>query len=468
MAAIQRYLLWLMILALPFNGIVPLLDIGELSREGFFYVSLLYFAASLPTVVRRQQKAGILAIFLRTQVVYILLIALSLPLSAYIIANNAYGDRTGFERYFVSVLTYAYYLSLFSLFALHARAMGIERFIDTLSRAFVTLGALLVLVCTIEIASWYSETLNSFMTALRSNFELNPRHTQFRLTGLSLEPSFNAFAMLACMPWIIYRSRFRHRTFCRLLVAVLVVLCLVSGSRTAFVGLAFMAVAYTLVKGMARPVLAPGPDGATFVICAFILGIAVPVLAYHIVTIDSSISNISRTHFAMGAVEAGLERWVGQGYGQASFYVAENFYPDLLAYNWELRSFYEGDRLGVLPPLFSWYARSFGEFGPIGYCLLALSFASSAWRLFRAGARTEDPFTRQLFMLSTLMLAQFLGFAYSIGSLRLVQFWMAWLLMAALLQLVGRPTSRFSGIRSKRLAHSPAIVAWQRARSNHA
>ncbi len=94
-----------------------------------------------------------------------------------------------------------------------------------------------------------------------------------------------------------------------------------------------MGVAYLLAKGTMRKLLPSGFDGAVLVICAFILGIAVPVLVYTNLNLDFRLQCL-RTYLAMGAIDAGMDRFAGQGYGQAAFYVVRNFYTPYIDYSW--------------------------------------------------------------------------------------------------------------------------------------
>lgn len=427
MLVLQKFALYLMIFCLPFNGLRPVLDIGELSRDGFFFGSLFYlavFAVRLLSDTRGIFRAGFS--LPKVHLVYLALILGSLFASFYIIAENAYGSRTGFEKYFVSLSTYLYYLFLSSVLYLNAKMVGIERFTSWCAGAFTIVGVFLTIVCAIEIASWYFTPLRSVMLEFRSLFADNPLRRPFRLSGVSLEPSFNAFALLACVPWAIFRSASSGRLRYKLLATALLALCVVSAARTAYVGLAIMAVTYLLTTGVLRRMLPAGLDGAALIAMTFAVGVAFPVLASANIGADSTISDASRGYLMMGALSAGLDNFWGQGFGQASFYLVRNV-SSAVQYSWELLDFYRGARHGELPPLFSWYARTFGEFGVVGYVILGVSFSLAARRFFRVGHAASDPFTRQLFILAALLVAQFLAIAFSIDSVRVPQFWLAWL-----------------------------------------
>lgn len=430
MERIQTIAIHILVLALPFNGLRPLLDVGELSGEGFFYGSIVYTAIVAPMLLAgRQSLFPALISLLKIQSVYIVCIIVFSLLNLETILSNAYGARTGAERFWVSALTYGYYFFLSTLIATHALSMGIARFLDVLACAFTLLGTCLAFYCGLEAISWFADPLRAMLTGLRSLFTVNPESMPFRLSGLSLEPSFNAFALLACVPWAALRASATGKTRYGLLTAALIVLCAISGARTAYAGLAAMAAAFALHRGILRKFLPSGLDGALFVLAMFALGIAFPLLGFTMIDAAAPVSNVTRAYLATAAIDAGLQNAWGQGFGQASFFVVRNVTP-LIQHSWELMDFYYGARHGVLPPLYSWYARSLGEFGVPGYMLIGTGFSLVAARFFALGHRAAGVTAQALFFLGAMLFSQFLAMALSIESVRMPQFWLAWILIA--------------------------------------
>jgi hypothetical protein len=431
MRRVSLFMVQLLILALPFNGLVPLLDVGELSSEGFFYASLVYAPIGvLFLLAGKKLPFGAVKELFRSQCVYILLIVISLGLCFSTIQQNSYGSRTGLERYFLSAATYLYYFALTVVLCMHAGVVGTQRFLRSVAKAFSFLGLFLVSFGVVEIVSWFAEPVKEVLTSFRSVFALLPERPSYRLSGVSLEPSFNAFALLACIPWALFLAQASGLKRYRVLAAALLAISVASGARTAYLGLALMGFAYLLVRGVLRRSLPKGVDGALFVAVCFLLGVALPPIALSMVDVDSSVSNITRSYLMSGSVRAGLADLQGQGFGQVGFYVVQHV-SSAVRYSWELVDFYEGDRYGELPPLFSWYARTFGEFGAFGYALIAASFSLFAKRLFSLGHLAGGA-ARPMFYVSALLLAQFLAIAFSIESVRVPQFWLAWLLAGLL------------------------------------
>jgi hypothetical protein len=444
MGRVQTIAIYILILALPFNGIRPILDIGELSSEGFFYGSLIYLALVLPVlVIRGRSPLSAVMALTRLQWVYIAAILAFSLLNLGTIVANEYGTRTGVERFAVSLLTYFYYLALSAVIVTHALDAGIERFLGVVSRAFVALGSGLALYCSLELASWFLEPLRPVLTGFRALFAINAERTPWRLSGVSLEPSFNAFALLATAPWALLRAGWTGKRRYGFLAAMLVVLSLVSGARTAYAGLAAMAIALALHRGVLRRVLPGGLDGALFVAAMFVIGLVLPLIGFSMIEAGSPASNVTRAYLSTAAISAGLDSFWGQGFGQVTFHVVRQA-SSLIGYSWELTDFYYGTRHGVLPPLYSWYARSFGEFGITGYVLVGLGFSLVARRLFAIGHRTEGATARALLFLGAMFLFQFLAMALSIESLRVPQFWFAWIFIALLFFHL-KPSGRTNG-----------------------
>lgn len=428
-----NFALFVLVLSMPFNGIRPILTIGELSSEGFFYGSLVYLALALPILVAgRQSLMPALVALTQLQSIYVLCIVLFTLLNIETVLSNAYGTRTGPERFTVSLLTYLYYFLISVVIIAHALFVGSERFLGGLSRAFIALGAGLVAICTIEIMSWVSEPARAIITGMRSLFATNPSPALWRLSGLSHEPSFNAFALLACVPWAMLAvKRTRNRRYL-LLVASLLLICAASGARTAYAGLVTMGVAALIVRGNLQRLLPMGLDGTLFVLAMFAAGIALPLVGFAMIDPSSSSSDVTRSYLGTAAINAGLENPWGQGFGQASFFAVRQA-TTLIQYSWELTEFYYGSRHGELPPLFSWYARSFGEFGIVGYALLASGMSVIVARACWLGHHATNRETRTLFFLAIMSLSQFLAIALSIESLRMPQFWLTSIMLALFL-----------------------------------
>lgn len=440
MGRAEALALYALVFALPFNGLRPILDIGELSGEGFFYGSLLYMAIVLPVLLaRRQSLFPALFSLVRLQSVYIFCILLFSLLSIETILANDYGLRNGPERFGVSLLTYGYYLFLSTVVLAHALSIGAAPFIAALSRAFTALGFCLALYCSLEALSWFAAPVRTAMTGFRSLFAIDPEPTIFRLSGVSLEPSFNAFALMISVPWAVMRAVATKRRRYWALAAALTLLCAISGARTSYAGLAAMAIVTFAYKGAWRRVLPHGWDGAVFVMAMFAIGLILPLIGFSMIDAGSPTSNVTRAYIATAAINAGIESVWGQGFGQVSFFVVRKA-TALIQYSWELTDFYYGTRHGVLPPLYSWYARTFGEFGIAGYLLICAGFSRVAARFFDKGHRSEDLMARSLFFLGTLLLSQFLAMALSIESIRMPQFWFAWIVIA-LFFLHRKPTA---------------------------
>jgi hypothetical protein len=178
-------------------------------------------------------------------------------------------------------------------------------------------------------------------------------------------------------------------------------------------------------------------------VAMFVIGLVLPLIGFSMIEAGSPASNVTRAYLSTAAISAGLDSFWGQVFGQVTFHVVRQA-SSLIGYSWELTEFYYGTRYGVLPPLYSWYARSFGEFGITGYVLVGLGFSLVARRLFAIGHRTEGATARALLFLGAMFLFQFLAMALSIESLRVPQFWFAWIFIALLFFHL-KPSGRTNG-----------------------
>jgi hypothetical protein len=438
-------LLQLLVVVIPFNGIRPFLPLGELSSEGFFFASLMYLpCVSVYLLARGSISVRVAKELLFSQATYIVLIAVSLIVAFDEIAANFHGARTGVERYALSTATYVYYLVLSLTICIHACAIGLREFLKVISTGFVALAVFLCVVSTVELMSWYVGPVKNGLTAARELFASVPERPSFRLSGVSLEPSFNAFALLACIPWVILRQVETQSVGLRWLLVGLLIFAVLSGARTAYLGLGMMAAfGVILWRGLRgkRDAVAAVVAG---VLACFLLGVLVPPLALSALDEHSSVSNVTRAYLSATAVEGGLSSVPGRGFGQTGFYVVQHVSP-AINMSWELLDFYEGNRSSDLPPLFSWYARSLGEFGLIGYVLLSCSVALFVYRFISRALAQRIQMTRSevaAVAAATLTLAQFLAIGFSIESIRVPQYWLAWILCAVCIALTKEIAAR--------------------------
>jgi hypothetical protein len=413
MVALPNLALLLLVLSIPLSGLGIEIGLGELQGEGSFFTSLAYIAALVVYALAGGYRGfSTAAVFIRSQSVYALLIIASFVLAYPVITGNDVGFRTGVNRYFSSILTFLYYLCLGVALCVHAQASGFERFIGRLQYAFFAMGLFLLVVELIEVASWFSGGVQSALVQVRSALYANPSLAPFRLSGASLEPSYNALALLAAMPWLICRGYIPFAGLRKFLGLALLTLCLLSGSRTAYVGLAAM-----LAFGGLQMVVRRMPNAGR------------PLMSYAALDSESSVSDVTRSYLAAKAIEAGWDRPMGQGYGQASFYTLQQA-SSMSELSWELKAYYGGSRSLELPPVFSWYARSFAEFGPLGYILLigsfALFFSSALSMMLRRNAISASPA-----MIIALFASQLFAAGLSIDSIRTPQYWLSFVILSA-------------------------------------
>ncbi|TPP03924.1 hypothetical protein [Rhizobium glycinendophyticum] len=424
---IRGVALFLLIMSTPLNGILPILNIGELSRDGFFYASILYITAIMSAPSAWPKLVHVVKSTPEFLMVYVVVVLMSTLLNYFNIETNQYIDRSGWGRFVSSSAIFGYYFLLMKVILVHVRLDGYKKFYARAESAFIFLGVLLVLLSAFESLGWFFSPLAKILLAIRSSFVFDPEVSSFRLSGVSLEPSFNAFAMLSCMPFVYARRRTTGSRRSLLLLFGLVVCAVLSGSRTAYVGL-FIFYAFLFVRNFTAGRSATSATIFLFTSLVFVAGLLLPLYAFDSIGGGTSVSNVTRSYLAAAAVEAGFDRIFGQGFGQVSFYVVQTIYSQLI-YSWELRDYFYGARFGEFPPLFSWYARTLGEFGLLGYAVVAIAYARALRDNAAMSLRDARLEVGGAALLAYLLLGEFLAIGFSIDSVRVPQFWLAWTFM---------------------------------------
>lgn len=417
-----------MIYALPFNGIHPILNIGELSSDGFFYFSIPFFLVGAfhflnrPYFPRRYFWASM---------PLLCLIFASFMINAHSILGASHFQRSGLERFFSSLAVFCYFFVLFGFVAQLAIDAGRPAFLAHLSRYFKQLAIGLVAINAIEIVSWYNGPLRDLMTGVRSLLTRNTFFSEGRLFGFSYEPSFNAFVLIAAIPWLLWDFGQNRSLKNRLLIFAVIGISILSGARTAHIALLAMLFAhftFLYTKGLRLPI-------AIYFIGLVFVAILSPIFVASNIDSQTSVSNVTRSYLITQSLLIVRDFPLGVGLGQAPFYILNMPSSDIL-YSWELISFFYGERIGEMPPLFSFYARSLAELGFLQFGLLLLLFVlffsrniSSLYHMNdRAGAFLLLHTVSQLFVV-----------AASIDSYRLWHFWVVFVLLC----IVRIDTARF-------------------------
>ena len=283
------------------------------------------------------------------------------------VVNNSTSLRGGLGKFAVSYFAVIYYCYTFFCISILSGFMGIEKFLAFSSKSFLYTSIFMIFIAAVEITSWYVAEVRSLFIGFRSIFAEFPERTLFRISGVSLEPSFFSFAILTAIPWtIFYYKRYRSR-LAMIVTILLVLICMVSGARTAYVGLAGLFSMWMLsrLRSSALPYLAAAVPAS-----AMILGLIFPLAAYSMLSSFDSVSNITRTFLASRAVVIGIEHPFGVGFGQVPFFLAEKM-NSYIKLSWELEAWHSGSRAGELMPIFSWYGRTIGEIGLFLYIFLS-------------------------------------------------------------------------------------------------
>lgn len=428
MLKILSFLYACLIFSLPFNGLRPLLSAGELSGDGFFYVSMLFNSAMVLAIVLNHIR--IPSSVLRPMWYYLSFIffifLLTTGLNIDTVISNSTGSRNGLDRFASSLGVFLYYAITFSSIAAFAALKGREGFLRITAKVFFLSSTFMVLIAALEVAGWFNGAARSILVGFRSFFASFPERVLFRISGVSYEPSFYAISMLAALPWTIYYARIKHSRIAWSISVLLILFTSIGGSRTALVGLlTYTAVAVVAgMRGKLTPLL-----GAMITFIAMILGPLVPLYAYSAVWSFDSISNITRSFLSSRAVILGFENLLGVGFGQVQFYF-NSMIESTVALSWELEGFFSGNLIGELPPIYSWYARTLGEVGLIPYLLLTIAATMATYRIYRQAHHFQQrSLEAAIFRIAMGYSGIFLGIALSLDSYRFVPFWFMLLLI---------------------------------------
>lgn len=428
MLRVLKFLYAVLIFSLPFNGLVQFLPAGELSGDGFFYASLPFNIVMMLVIAFNGMKLPGLIVrpmwhyfsFLLT----IFLFATVINIGS--VMTNSSGLRNGLSKFVLSYGVFLYYCMTFTFIGTLAAYLGREHFLRFTAWAFFISGIFLVSIAALEVAGWFNGAARSVLVGFRSLFASFPERVFFRISGVSYEPSFFAISMLVALPWTMLYARLNRSRFAWFIAALLIFIASASGARTALVGL----IAYLLVMLIARmrnrltPVI-----GAAVPAIAMVLGPLVPLYAYTMVWSYDSISDVTRSFLASRAVLVGLEHPFGVGFGQVQFYF-KDMMDTSVNLSWELEGYFLGDRIGELPPVFSWYGKTLGDIGLIAYALVAIAASIASYNLYILSRRFDHhSLEAVVFRMAIGFSGIFLGIGLSSDSYRFSPFWFMFLLI---------------------------------------
>jgi len=416
------------IYASPITALSGLTMFGELSGQMSTYLVVLsipFYAFRTAVYARKYDTSYVsfIAIFTFS------LIA-SFLFSAESILNNIQYGRSGLDKYVTSALVFA-----FGFFVSHVVISNLrcERDIQT----YIVFP--LLIACAVNLSALSFEILSaniSLITPVYKWVSYNIFHTQHnfidipgRLRGLGTEPSHLGTFVGYALPWLM---AFRRNSKLISVVAIaLVVVSVLSTSRTAYIVIVIDIIAFFLVKMAMRRNYANG-IAISFLLCvSIVLGSAIYLNIYSdyvsgLLAASGSVSNITRSATIIGATDMFLHSPIfGVGLGQGGFGIVDRM-PSWAYWSYETLAF-EYDRTGSTVPIFSLVVRTAAELGIAGliawYGGLALLLAKILQMRNRVPLGARDSNVEMATVAVIVSLFALIGVGLSVGSFRSLMLW---------------------------------------------
>jgi hypothetical protein len=365
------------------------------------------------------------------------------------------GDTTGIAKFASSLGVFLFYLTYCLCLGAYLRTRTAAQVVAFTNRVVLPLSVFLVLVWSLEFASWYFEPLRAVMEPLKRSVSVGDYYQRFRLSGVSFEPSFNAIIMIGFLPALILGgtsslNRKGRRTSYWLLTGLFVLFGAFSDSRTGYFILwtetALVTVLF-MVKGV----------GPLRIITRWLIPagaiVLAPVLLYAVAS-DTALStdyrerssDIARLTSINVAINTFLEHPVlGVGFGQYGFYYRALLNPSGYR-NPEVVSYVSGSRMEDFAPSYSLYWRVAAETGIIGFLAFYGVVASFFGRLSRPLSKGRSSTTFTLLIASGLAASILVGISFD--SYRAPFLWMYLALASSTKYIV-------AGVAPGTLRHSP-------------
>ncbi|CAM3343389.1 O-antigen ligase family protein [Paracoccus nototheniae] len=372
-------LIIILIVATIFNDLMPLLPVGELSKDGFVYVlplAILYF------LVQPSHLAIPRTFFILT-LAFMLVIILGVVDNFSEISTVWFKGRSGMSR----VITQAMAVALGPLVVLMFFNFAIRGGLPAISQGAWIALLLMSGVALFEVGSWMNlpgltqgyEAMSVVIHAETSEFYAD------RLRATAFESSWAAVMLTFIFPFAITQGSGRRVALVTVLVIVLIVL---AQSRTAMLVIAIQMILFMLgyfrhrkdffihgatVAGLAIMVMMMIPDvqksvlekGSNLVRYGSMDGLIDPTPG-----VSENVSNVTR----LAAIRAGLSMFEGKpvlgvGLGQYGFHYPNHIRAEDLR-SWEVQSYATAADKGLSwPPAYSLHVRMLAETGFLGYLI---------------------------------------------------------------------------------------------------
>jgi len=440
----------ILVVATVFNDLMPLLPVGELSKDGFVYVlpfAILYF-------LRQPGQIAVPRVFFFLTLAFLVVVILGVAINFSEIATTWYKGRSGMSR----VITQGMAVALGPVVALMFFNFALRGTLPEISRgAWI---ALLVMsgVAVFEIASWVGipglshihQALSVIIHAETSDFY----GTRLRMTAF--EASWAAVMLTFIFPFAITQGSGRRVA---LVAGIVVVLILLLQSRTAMLVISVQMMLFLLgffrhrkdfmvhaatVGGLAVLTMMMIPSiqtsvlekGGNLIRYGSMDGLIDPTPG-----VSENVSNVTR----LAAVRAGLSMFeekplLGVGLGQYGFHYPYHIRAEDLR-SWEVQNYATAaDTENSWPPAYSLHVRMLAETGSLGYLLWLAMIVPLLLRSLSQS--TGATYAGRLHLAVAMTLTGWLMLGASIDSFRFFGGWIALGVGLALWRSPGKASAR--------------------------
>lgn len=457
---IVQFLVLCALFFIPFNSYDGIALFGEYRREGaIFFILTGLFILGLESILKKKVVIPRLTLLLKIELIFLIWILISSLINIDLISDQMMKGISGPNRLvrqlislFIALVLVPYFFYVGIRKWTLSEIFKKIRFVFLLSLGFTTI------YCLFEIAIVYLNIQS--LEQIHSIYDYLPfikvKYSPMRISSITQEPPYFAIYLITIFGWMLSYIT-THKKIWKYGPAVLIlILTLLSGSRTALVVVLLQALCFLMILFFADYKKEFKKIVGIVLMCSF-LALAfkgrevLKIVQDKIETINfsknktQSVSNKSRLGIQKASLEVfKLHPITGVGYGQQSYHNRYFYPPWASTNNYEFSLWYKNPNRASFPPGFNLYVRILAETGIIGLIL----FLSLLFVMLKISIRTLRERHSKNKQLGIVLFISIIGFSINwlqIDSFRLFGF----ALILSLVYIVERRFNESNDINTK-------------------